>query len=83
MLPDPDGKEVLSVACSRDYPTVATGDENGKVYVWDVYTGKVTKTLPDPSGSQINSVVFSPDDKALAAGDHSGEVFLWHIVQHS
>jgi hypothetical protein len=72
---------VNSVAFSSVYAprgaTLAAGDADGCVYLWDTATGKLTETLVRP-GSQggVGVLAFGPDGFALAAG-RFGSTSLW------
>jgi WD40 repeat protein len=54
------------MAFSPDGTTLASLDR-GSIKLWDVATGKSTKTLPGPTNT-IAHVAFSPDGKTLASG---------------
>jgi WD40 repeat protein len=73
---------VTSVAFSPDGQTLATGDWNGNIYLWDVGTGTRTAALADPDlqGDGVNSVAFSPDGQMLATGDADGSTYLWNVA---
>ena len=76
----PEG--VTSVAFRPDGKTLATGDWNGNIYLWDVSAGTRTGALADPdlNGDGVTSVVFSPNGKTLATGDANGSTYLWNPV---
>jgi serine/threonine protein kinase len=75
-LHDPKGKKVFGVAFSSS-SVLATGDNNGSTYLWNVDTGKLTGTLPDPNSQGVNSVAFSRNGNSYATADASGSVYLW------
>ncbi len=59
--------EVLSIAVSPDGRTLASGDADGNVNLWDVQSG--AKTRSHKHDHAIEAVAFSADGKRLAAGD--------------
>ena len=67
-----------SVAFSPDGTTLASGNTNGPVRLWDVATGHQRKPLASHTGA-VFSVAFSPDGKTLAAATPVG-VRLWDTV---
>jgi WD40 repeat protein len=73
---------VASVAFSPDGKTVATGDSNGNIYLWDVGAGTRTAVLADPTshGDGVTSVAFSPDGQMLATGDANGSTYVWNVA---
>ena len=69
-----------SVAFSPDGKTLAVGAVTGRIYLWNVVTGKPAATLTDPSSKGVESVAFSPDGKTLATGDFNGHTYLWNVA---
>ena len=69
---------VNTVAFSRDSKILASGSEDGNLYLWDVETGKRLKALTEDT-ENIFSVVFSSDGKTLASGNAGNTVRLWDI----
>lgn len=79
-LRDPAGQAVKWLAFRPHGTTLAVGDTNHDIYLWDVATRKVTATLADPGGSGVNAAAFSPDGATLAVGDNNGTTYLWNAA---
>jgi serine/threonine protein kinase/DNA-binding beta-propeller fold protein YncE len=60
---------------SQDGKIIATGDENGHVYLWNLATKKITVRILTPY-NQISGLAFSPDSKVLAVGT-DGPTYLY------
>ncbi|MGH2521863.1 MAG: hypothetical protein ACRDH2_05090, partial [Anaerolineales bacterium] len=61
------GSQVSSVALSPDGKTVAVGDEQGVIGLYDLITGDLLRQWFGPS-SPVLSIVFSPDGRTMASG---------------
>jgi WD40 repeat protein len=72
----PHAADVWSVAFSPDGSRLASGAEDGKVYIWDVATRRLERTLVGHTDS-VYSVAFSPDGCLLASGSKDGTVRVW------
>ncbi|MDD5170100.1 MAG: caspase family protein, partial [Syntrophales bacterium] len=73
--------DVRSVAVSPDGKYALSGSQNGFIRIWDVSTGKLTKTINAISGpfSALYAIALSPDNKYILTGGDSGIVKLWDI----
>jgi WD40 repeat protein len=79
-IPAPEST-VSSVAFSPNGKLLATGDQNGSTYLWDVATGRRIATLPTPgANSSVSSVAFSPNGKLLATANQDGATSLWSVT---
>jgi WD40 repeat protein/transcriptional regulator with XRE-family HTH domain len=75
------GGEVRSVAISRDGTTLAAGNADGTVRLWDMASHRQIATLTGAAGP-VTSVAFSGDGATLAAGHADGTVRLWDMATH-
>jgi WD40 repeat protein len=71
-------KVITCLAYSSDGKTLATGDEEGTIKLWNVSDAKVRVRLTRHDG-WVNSVQFSPDDKTLLSGSRDATVRLWDV----
>ncbi|WP_292774992.1 NB-ARC domain-containing protein [Nostoc sp. NMS9] len=69
---------ISSVAFSPNGKLLATGDADGKTYLWQVEDGKLLFTCTGHS-SWVKSVAFSPDGQTLASGSDDQTVKLWDV----
>jgi WD40 repeat protein len=71
---------VLAVAFSPDGRRLASGDQNGKIILWDLANGTARATLQHHE-ERILTVTFSPDGHILASGSSDGSIQLWNVEQ--
>jgi Anaphase-promoting complex subunit 4 WD40 domain len=80
------GLGTKAVAFSPSGGTLATGDINGRAYLWDTASGQRTATLTNfgrQPGSTIpsaDSAAFSPGGGMLAVGINNGSTYLWNVA---
>lgn len=55
-----------------------SGSDDTNIKVWDVFTGKLLKTLRAHTG-EISDLCVSPDNKFLASGSYDFNIRLWSI----
>jgi serine/threonine protein kinase len=67
---------VLSVSWSPNGTTLASGDNDGNVYVWQVAGRKTTFIYRGHKGA-VNAVAWSPDGKSIASASADGTVHVW------
>jgi WD40 repeat protein len=68
-----------AMASSADGRTVAAGDSDGTLWLWDAIEGKQLQQLGGHAGG-IYGVALAPDGKTVAAGTGEGSVVLWNTA---
>ncbi|XP_076025638.1 autophagy-related protein 16-1 isoform X2 [Genypterus blacodes] len=71
------GADWTRVTFSPDGNYVAGGSADGALYVWNVLTGKVDRTLDRNHGSAINSVSWSPSGTFVISVEKGSKAVLW------
>ena len=76
----------IGLAFTPDSRTLAIGNSDKHVYLWDVASParprRLGAPLTGPSG-QTWAVAISPDGKTLAAGANDGTVWLWNLADRA
>lgn len=75
----PHRTTVTGLSYSPDGKTLATGNMDSGLYLWDVASGK--EVWRDLSVEAV-SVAFSPDGRTLAAGGWKGIIRVWDAASH-
>ncbi|MCC6615968.1 MAG: helix-turn-helix domain-containing protein [Anaerolineae bacterium] len=77
----PHSKLVIPIAWSPDGTTIATGDSEGTIRLWDLTSDDPNASARVISGHdlQYNALAFSPDGLTLASGSWDGIVNLWDV----
>ena len=67
---------IRSVAFNPDGSTLAGGDWDGTIHLWDATTGQHLNTITGHR-SAVRSIAFNPDGSTLASGSQGGTIRLW------
>ena len=70
---------VSITAFSSDSTTLASGNQDGSIYLWDVATTKIKGTFKGHTGA-ISSITFSPDGLTFASTSVDGSIRLWDVT---
>ena len=70
---------IFGLGFSHDGRTIATGNFNGTVKLWDVPSGRLLRTL-DGHTDLVYKGVFSPDEKILASCSRDGKIKIWEVA---
>jgi WD40 repeat protein len=73
---DIHNSEMTLLAISNDNKYLASGDNSGKLVIWDLEKNEVLQVLQSSEKYAIDKFAFSPNDKYLASY-YEGKVKLW------
>lgn len=67
------------VACAADGRSVATGDTNGVIRVWDVGSRQAVRTASAPGVVPLRSLALCETANTFAVSDDIGRVRIWNV----
>lgn len=73
---------INSLTCLADSSRsrlIAAGGEKGKVYIWDIRSGKLYKTLEGHKAA-VSCVVFNSADTHVISGSFGGEIIVHNLT---
>lgn len=70
---------IFSLAISGDGSLIATGDDQGRIQVWDGYDLKSLATIDAHSGN-VAALVFSGSDQHLISAGEDGRAVAWNLL---
>ncbi len=73
---------VQALATSSDGRLAATGDENGRVRIWDVAKSKTLQSFVAHSAG-VTALTFSADSKTLFSGSSDKSLRAWNVADGS
>ena len=65
--------ELYGLAVTRDGTKIISGDEGGKIKVWDVESHRLVKEWTHPE--DCFQIAISPDDRLIAVGDEAVGIY--------
>ncbi|XP_063162970.1 autophagy-related protein 16-1 isoform X3 [Candoia aspera] len=71
------GSDWTRVVFSPDGNYVVAGSADGSLYIWNVLTGKVERTLSKHHSNPINAVAWSPSGAHVVSVDKGNKAVLW------
>ncbi|KAI1883222.1 hypothetical protein AGOR_G00243000 [Albula goreensis] len=74
------GADWTRVTFSPDGCHVAAGSADGTLFVWNVLTGKLDRTLDKQHGSAINAVSWSPSGAYVVSVEKGSKAVLWSDI---
>lgn len=75
---DRTGSKVDSLSFSADGKTLATGDDDGTIGIWNVRDA-VLSDIYRGHTALVNALTFSPDGRTLYSGSYDGSVIAWDV----
>ncbi|HEY8598900.1 MAG TPA: WD40 repeat domain-containing protein [Thermomicrobiales bacterium] len=76
------GPKIQAATLSADGRTLATANADFSITLWDLTTGRVSRTLTGHKGG-VTSLAFSADGTTLASGGGEGRINVWSVAAGS
>jgi WD40 repeat protein len=77
ILPLQPGGRISAIALSADGRSLVTADEDGRIQLWEVSTGHLTKSFE--TGQEITSLAVDTSGQMLAAATADRSIGLWTV----
>jgi WD40 repeat protein len=71
-------KTIHSLAVSPDKRTVATGNEDGTIHLWDAANGKELRCFTGHHG-RVQALIFAVDGRSLISGSQDTTILVWDV----
>ncbi|KAJ8592681.1 WD40 repeat-like protein [Rhizopogon salebrosus TDB-379] len=68
----------VGIAVSMDGRRIVSGDNDGKIIMWDADTKNIIRALSHHTG-MVGSIRFSPDEKRIASTSYDGTLTIWDV----
>lgn len=76
--PDDRSGEVLTARLTSDGRFAVSGEDDGRIRIWDTVTGRCVRTL-DGHDDDVYGIALTPDDRFLLSGSSDGILQLWEL----
>ena len=73
----------LSLEISQQGRTLAFGDSEGRIFLWDLGADQLLGAPLTGHVDGVDELAFLPDDKALVSADLNGAVMIWDLDESS
>lgn len=70
---------ITALACSKDGKQLASGDDAGNIFLWDLASGRLFKRLKGHGKGGIWSLSYSVESTVLVSGGADGTVRVWDV----
>jgi hypothetical protein len=78
-LSAPGCRAVYAVTFGLDGNALAAADGNGRIYRWDMASGKLTRPCVPRRSGGLNDAAFGLGGDLLAAADGNGSTYVWRM----
>jgi len=75
--------DVRSLAFHPNGSILASGDQDGVIFLWEAATGQSLGSPLSGHQGQVSSLAFSPDGAILASGGFDDTIILWDVDETS
>jgi WD40 repeat protein len=73
---------IFSIALTPDGKTVAVGNFDGIVYLWDIASKNATQVFKSSPDYPVSSLIFTPTGATLIIGDYDGSVYQRNMTNN-